>query len=221
MTTAGEISGARRRFIDEHQAYDRDALDFYIEPRWAVDALLDVEPIQGPAWDPACGTGTIPKTLIARGIACHGTDAADRGYGPVHDFLGLAPVPVGPVATIICNPPYGPAQRFVERALEIATRKVAVLVQAKFVYSQTRYPLFTSGKVARLYHFSDRPSMPPGDKVLADSIRAVGGKMDFLWVVFDHTHWGPAEACWLRRCIDANQPEFHDAFRKGRRSVGR
>jgi hypothetical protein len=40
--------------------YERAAADYYVEPRWVVDALLNVEHLQGPCWDPSCGSGNIP-----------------------------------------------------------------------------------------------------------------------------------------------------------------
>lgn len=200
MSTQGEISGSGKRgYYREPRTHDRHSMDFYIEPRWTIDALLGAEAIPGDAWDPACGCGTIPKALTDRGIHCYGTDAAPRGYGPVHDFLGMARPPVGEVASIITNPPYGVAQEFAERALSIATHKVALLVQSKFPYSQRRHKLFTNDAPAKLYFLSNRPSMPPGEKLLAGEVEAKGGKLDYMWIVWDREHVGPTEAHWLRK----------------------
>src|SRR6185312_10537812 len=128
-------------------------------------------------------------------------DIVDRGFedAKVHDFLGMASPAFQPVASIVSNPPYRVTQEFIERALKIATYKVAMLVQSKFPYSQRRHALFTTHPPARIYFLSDRPSMPPGDAYLAGEIKAVGGKMDFMWIVWDAAHAGPTEAHWLRR----------------------
>jgi hypothetical protein len=201
MSTAGEISGTGQRgYYRETRTHVRHEMDFYIEPRWAVDLFLDAENMPGPVWDPACGSGTIPTSCQARGILAAGTDAADRGFGPVHDFLGMEPSPMlAGVASIITNPPYKLAQQFVERALTIATRKVAVLVQSKFPYSQGRHRLFTANPTSKVYFLSDRPSMPPGEKLLAGNVKPEGGKMDYCWIVFEHGHRGPPTAHWLTR----------------------
>lgn len=194
MSTAGEISGTVDR--------PRDGLDFYIEPRWTVDALLDVEPFIGQIWDPACGSGTILMACANRyGIdRVTGSDIADRGVGGVQDFLDPQYQFVN-VENIICNPPYGVAEAFVRRSLGIASRKVAMLVQSKFPYSQTRHALFSSYPPARIYFLSDRPSMPPGDLLLAGKIKPEGGKLDFLWMVWEAGRPEPVrtEARWLRR----------------------
>jgi hypothetical protein len=57
--------------------YDRIAADFYCEPKWIVDALLDVEELPGMSWDPCCGGGNIPVTMRARGLPCRGSDIAN------------------------------------------------------------------------------------------------------------------------------------------------
>jgi len=54
--------------------YDRVAADFFCEPQWVADALLDVEPLPGMSWDPNCGGGNTPQTMQARGLPCRGSD---------------------------------------------------------------------------------------------------------------------------------------------------
>jgi hypothetical protein len=198
--TAGEISNTGARYYAEPRTHPRHVEDFYIEPGWAVDLLLGTEAFTGGLWDPACGSGTIVTTAIARGLTAVGTDIADRGFGSQHDFLSeFAPLPFGGVANIVCNPPYRVAGDFIERALTVASRKVAMLVQAKFPYSQRRHALFTTAPPARLYFLSTRPSMPPGEKLLAGTLEAKGGKLDYLWMVWDREHQGPTECRWLKR----------------------
>src|SRR5262249_36416316 len=124
-------------------------------------------------------------------------DIVDRcnGLYGIQDFFASD----RPVDNIISNPPFGVAARFTQHALQIAQSKIALLVQAKFLYSQRRYGLFTGTPVARIYHLSARASMPPGDPLLAGEIKAQGGKLDFAWVIWDHAHKGPPTAHWLLR----------------------
>jgi hypothetical protein len=94
--------------------YQRVVNDFYIEPRWIVEALLDVEPLQGRCWDPACGSGNIPTTLQARGLECWGLDVVDHGFGTTGlDFF----MATDSADSIISNPPYGLIEPFIQRAL--------------------------------------------------------------------------------------------------------
>ena len=200
MSTGGEISNTGTRYYSEPRTHTRHDLDFYIEPAWTVDALLDVETFFGTIWDPACGSGTIVKTCLARGLTAVGSDIADRGFGGVQDFLSIDHLFVN-VDAIICNPPYKLGEAFIRRAFTVAP-KVAMLVQSKFPYSQKRHALFTQRPPARMYHLSTRPSMPPGEKLLAGTVEAKGGKLDYLWIIWDiERQVGPTETRWLRRSL--------------------
>lgn len=195
MSTRGELSGAPgpRRFRPGTD------LDFFIDPAWATEALLTREDFFGTVLDPACGTGTIVKALRAAGIKARGSDIVDRGFGTVRDFLtGRAPR----ADSIVCNPPYGLAVEFTRRALTVASRRVAMLVQSKFPYSQARHDFFTrEARPSAIYFLSDRPSMPPGAEFLAGIIKRGGGKLDYMWIVWDVGVANPsATVCdWLRR----------------------
>lgn len=186
----------------QQRVYKRVDDDWYVEPRWCVDLLLEAERFVGSVWDPACGGGNIVDACKARGMHADGSDIVQRAasFYP-YDFLtgeGIEPFG-GPPDNIITNPPYRQARAFIERALSIARFKVAVLVQQQFPFSQGRYDLFTERPLARLYFLSTRPSMPPGAALDAGEVKASGGKTDYLWMVFDHDHRGPATVDWLRR----------------------
>lgn len=203
MSTAGEISGGGPRYYSEPRTHRRHSLDWYTEPRWTVDLLLGAETFTGPVLDPACGSGTIVEACRTRGLEAYGSDVANRPFGEGGvDFLlldaGRANRIDGPIASIICNPPYGLAEQFIRRALTVATDKVAMLLQSKFPYSQRRFALFAEHPPATIYFLSTRPSMPPGDKLIAGTVEAKGGKLDYLWMVWDRQRQvGPTATRWL------------------------
>lgn len=194
MSTAGELSGAPLPRI-----YKEGDLDFFIEPRWTVDALLEEENFEDGVWDPACGSGTIPDAMHDTGLLVHRSDIADRGQGLVYDFVDGDPWLPGIVSAIVTNPPYGLAERFAYAALAIAP-KVALLVQSKFPYSQRRYRLFTDHPPAKIYFLSNRPSMPPGEAFLRGEIKAAGGKLDYCWIVWERGRT-PEAPGWLRKAM--------------------
>ncbi len=212
------VVGAREIAI-----YGRADDEWYVEPGWCVDLLLAVAPFAGSVWDPACGCGTIPKAFARIGQSCIGSDLRDRGYGtaPI-DFLrrqaryGGADTP----DNIVCNPPYGhgrSAEAFIRHALAIARRKVAMLVNEKFLYSQGRHDLFTSApwgaqslstgretaggagtRPTRLWFLSSRPSMPPGELLASGAVEPKGGTMNYLWIVWERDR-APEPPGWLIR----------------------
>lgn len=170
--------------------YTRAAHDWYVEPRWCVDALLDVEEFVGRSWDPSCGSGNIPMTMRERGLSCWGSDIADRGFGTTGLSFFDAP---DTVENIVTNPPYGIIEEYVTRALAHATYKVAVLARLALLEGVKRRAMLESTPLARVWVSSRRISMPPG----GSGIEAKGGSVAFAWFVWDHVHSGPPTVGWL------------------------
>jgi hypothetical protein len=180
----------------------RQEYDWYVDPEWCTELLLCVEDFAGLTVDPACGQGNIIKVCRAHGIDAVGSDIVDRGFeAPVCDFLSdISPYSGDEkVFNIICNPPYDRAEEFIYEASMLAHDKIAMLVQEKFVYSQKRYELFTQTPLARLWFFSTRPSMPPGELLARGEIEAKGGSVNYLWMVWQHGYDGMPTCGWLIR----------------------
>ena len=178
---------------------ERAANDWYVEPAWAVQALLDAEDFRGGCvWDPAAGRDNIPSVCRARDIQAFGSDLIDRGAPSVRapfDFLDLDPRFSPRPEFIICNPPFALAERFIDRALSVASRKVAMLLRLSFLEGQRRGEMFASTPLARVLVFSSRVSMPPGDS----TVDPKGGAVAFAWYVWQHGHQGPPTLGWLRK----------------------
>ena len=170
--------------------YARVDADWYQEPRFIVDALLDVERFAGMSWDPSCGGGTIPETMRARGLTCHASDIADRGYGATGvDFFNQ----IDPVDNIVTNPPYGVIEPYIRHALTLARSKVAILARLALLESTKRQALFRETPLARVWVSCRRVSMPPG----GSDIKASGGTVAYAWFVWDHSHVGAPVIGWL------------------------
>lgn len=172
--------------------YEREKNDWYVEPRRAIDELLDVEKFGKHILDPACGGGNIPEACKARGYRTSlGTDIADRGYGKQSDFL------TGWTEwrhDIIMNPPYSLATDFALHALDIGAQKIAILQRTAWLEGESRYKrLFSLNKLARIWQFRSRISMPPGGQ----NIEAKNGSVAFAWFVFERNHNGPPTLGWL------------------------
>jgi hypothetical protein len=170
--------------------YERAVNDWYTEPSWLVCALAHVEPFDGLVWDPCCCGGNIPKTLADHGVLTHGSDIADRGYGPQRDFFRE----MQPVDNIVSNPPSAPIEQFIDHALLLARRKVVVLARLAFLEGQARRARFTNDwPLARVWVSSRRPSMPPG----GTDVKASGGSIAYAWFVFERGNGGEPTLGWL------------------------
>lgn len=182
---------------------ERHPDNWYPENPWCAEVLADHERFHGLIYDPACGSGNIPKAFLAKGHKVMATDlAADRPYGTGGvDFLADSWSPPG-VDNIITNPPYDGAtmaQRFIEKALRVATRKVAAFLPLQFLSSQSRHPFFNNTPPVRLYILSQRPSCPPGDLLLAGKVKQAGGMRDYCWIVWEvqRRSFTPCTVSWI------------------------
>ena len=176
----------------KHSGFARAADDWYVEPAWIVNALLDVEQFRGLCWDAACGGGNIPVTLAKRNMPCFASDIVDRGCpgSVVQDFF----VSTDRADHIISNPPYGCLEHFVRLAWLRTTGKVAVLARLAFLEGKARRDgLFRDIPLARVWVSSRRPSMPPGGV----DVPAKGGSIAYAWFVFDHATSGAPTLGWL------------------------
>lgn len=194
----------------------RHADDWYVEPRWAVEAIADVLAPKLKAsfrrrasrvWDPACGSGTIPQVFRSRGVTARGSDIVDRDSGEFFlpsDFLSATCCPDQPFEhpglwSIISNPPYRQTEAFVRHALTLAHCYVAVLVPNNWLASQVRHAFFTSHPPSMIAYLSQRPSMPRGDLVTQLGSKAFkNGKIDYCWVIWNVRRPAPVtRAIWL------------------------
>lgn len=176
--------------------------DWYCDDPSATEALLLVERFPGSSWDPACGRGTIPETMRAAGLRCFASDLVDRGYAYDSrlDFLADEPDGFGTdVDHIISNPPFKLAREFIDKALTIASHKVAMLLPLTFLEGQRKAPWLKSVPLARVHVFSWRISMPPGELLVAGKVKPEGGKKCFAWFVLEHGWQGPPHITLLER----------------------
>lgn len=172
-------------------------------------------------WDPAAGLGNTIDAFVAHGFRTYLSDLVqnvdwesrdpdqwggvlteqERGFYRKPDFFAAdflelteAPAP----CAIVCNPPYsykkGILEAFARHALKLATSRVCLLVPNKWLSSQSRHRLFMIDHPPTLVlHLTQRPSMPPGDRIALMGNRAFrGGMIDYCWVVWDVTYPTPA-----------------------------
>ena len=208
----------------------RHPLDWYVEEQWVTELLFfalgqfEREREAGEAiWDPSCGTGNSCAFFVDGGFRCFLSDVVDNVDWPGFydedaakrcrltrpeffsaDFLELdrAPAP----CSIVCNPPYsyrkGIAEAFTRQALKLTSRRVCMLVPSKWLASQARYRLFAVDRPPQaVLHLTQRPSMPPGDRIHLMGSRAFsGGMVDYCWIVWDVTRPtapGETRTIWL------------------------
>lgn len=217
----GELSSGRHE--------KRHPLDWYVDEIWCARQLRNALAAYSDGWDetlhiwdPSCGLGNTVQAFWEEGFTCHLSDVVHNvDWSAFEDSSGLilpaffsadfldverAPAP----CSIVFNPPYsykkvqgvGIAELFVRQALRLATARVCALLPNKWLASQARYRLFMrDAPPAMVLHLTQRPSMPPGDRIAAMGNRAFrGGMIDYCWIVWDvqrPTAPGETRTIWL------------------------
>ena len=107
-----------------------------------------------------------------------GADIVDRSFGfMVQDFAFATE----PVDNVVTDPPFALARQFVDHALELTRRRIAILFSIARL-NAARWLEDTPFR--QLWLLTPRPSMPPGEVILRGE-KPGGGKTDFAWLVFE------------------------------------
>jgi hypothetical protein len=183
-----------RRPLAAH-IWAKEETGFYVEPKWVSERLFEVERFDGTVCDFACGIGRIAEAARRHGYQVRATDIVDRGYSRFDGIVDFLRDDLAPVANIVTNPPFQDCDKFVERALKLTTKKVAMIWLARRL-NAARWLQQTP--LARIYLLNPRPSMPPGHVILAGE-KPGGGTQDFVWLVFEQGHKGAPALHWLCR----------------------
>ncbi len=215
----GEISSAK--FEKRHP------LDWYVEEGWEWEQIARAigpdEQEEGVAiWDPACGYGHslsrmqgigFTAELIASDV-CDNLACEDFDFPPEFislDFLDDTKVVPPAACSIFCNPPYSYkkvdgeiiSQAFARQALRLATHRVVFLLPLKWLAGQSRGRFLRDHPPQKILFFTQRPSMPPGDRIHLMGNRAYsGGMVDYCAVIWNQrvtTLPGETRSIWLPR----------------------
>ena len=159
--------------------YERKERDLYETPAWVTQALLPhLPPPPLVIWEPACGSGKMVTALRDAGYPVLASDIAEG-----HDFLETAALAAD---TIVTNPPYEAARKFIDRALNFTKERrgiVAMLLRTDFDHAKTRRDLFELGPFAkklvltkRIKWFEESTGQP---------------SFNHAWFIWDWKHIGP------------------------------
>jgi hypothetical protein len=120
------------------------------------------------------------KALLEYFQSVQSSDAYRYGYGQVRDFLTY-PFEALSHDWVITNPPFRLAEEFVDRALIVARRGVAILARTVFLESVGRFEsIFRDRPPSTFAQFSERVPMIKG-RVDRKASTATG----YAWFVWD------------------------------------
>lgn len=147
------MGNSRSTFVtlgaSNHTDRPRQEHDYYATEPVAIDMLEQTgffDKSMQRIWEPACGGGHLAQAMQDKGYEVYATDLYDRGYKNQDaynvDFLNSNFIPPEPIDAIVTNPPYKYTQEFVEKALKLGVKKVAMFLKLTFLEGQKRQALF-------------------------------------------------------------------------------
>jgi methylase of polypeptide subunit release factors len=178
--------------------------DFYATPIMATTALLEREQFTGRILEPACGQGHIIQAIKQRNPAAdvYGVDLVRRadifnlGLTGGIDFL-KSNFHEGEYENIITNPPFSLAQEFIERALKIASKKVAIFCKIQLLEGQSRKRMFENKNLKTVYVFSRRVSPLWNGMEYDEKGKPWASTMCFAWFVWNKQYSGDPVLKWI------------------------
>ncbi|RWE29172.1 MAG: SAM-dependent methyltransferase [Mesorhizobium sp.] len=181
-----------------------DSADDFPTPPWATRALI--EHVIGTAavrnltcLEPACGRGHMAKPLAEYFRAVEAADAYPYGFGKVRDFLN-SPHEARSHDWVITNPPFRLAEDFIQRAMVVARKGVAILARTVFLESVGRYEsIFTCNPPTKFAQFTERVPMVKG-RLDAKASTATG----YAWFVWEKDiRTATSRLMWVPPCRKA------------------
>lgn len=166
--------------------------DFYPTPGYVTRALVDnIQLRNSRIWECACGDGAMSKVLENYGFSVYSSDLYDRGYGATGiDFLGtnalLCP-------TIITNPPFKLAEKFVYHAIHnLKCNELALFVKLAFLEGQKRSLLLESTPLKHVLVFRKRVTLTRNGEKQRNS-----GMIAFAWFYWQYGYAGNPMISWI------------------------
>lgn len=169
--------------------------DYYATPPESTMALLDREIFEGNILEPACGAGHISEVLKSYGYKTISTDLIDRGYGTGGiDFLKDD---FDKVDNVVTNPPFKYAKEFIEKALEVSNKKVAMFCKIQLLEGVARREMFENTPLRTVYVFTKRQNPFRNGSPVDENGKKWASTMCFAWFVWEHGYEGKPTIEWL------------------------
>ena len=179
----------------------KDSADDFPTPPWATRGLIEhvlkekKTLRQMSCLEPACGAGHMAKVLKEYFGEVRCADAFHYGYAPVRNFLTY-PYETNAVDWVITNPPFRLAEEFIERALDVARKGVAILARTVFLESVGRYEnIYSRSPPTKFAQFVERVPMVKGRL----DIKATTAT-SYAWFVWEKGTNTSSQLTWVPPC---------------------
>jgi hypothetical protein len=195
MTT--ENISPRRRRPSFGRSRSARSLDCFDTPVTTLAPLFAHEPLLAgvsSVVEPFAGAGNLVVGMRARGLTVFAPDIAPRGCpGCIElDFLKMTARPAGR-DVLISNCAYAGAMNFIEHALALEFRVIALLFALQFLCSADRFTrLHGPGHLRRIHIIAERLQGMHDANHLAKGGPIASQSQHHCWLIFDRNYCGCA-----------------------------
>ena len=169
--------------------------DYYATHPISTHLILEVEEVIYPALEPACGEGHISRLLQGDVTS---NDLIDRGYGNGGiNFLTWNPD--REYKTVITNPPFSLFTEFMEKSLDVASKKVMLFGKLQALEGQRRATKMQKTPLKYVYVFKSR-QQPLRNGSEIDELtgkKMASSTMAFAWFVWEKEYSGEPVIRWI------------------------
>ena len=174
-------------------------VEAYETPRWAIQAILDVELTNKYLLDPCCGLGAIGEDCRERLLDLQEFDIEDWAkhmpgrcrFSPYfwpEDFLPFRQNLEA--QTVIMHPPFSKAEAFVDRAKKLGARKIICFQRQAWRESETRRQWWEANPPARVWVCGSRATCWRFDLLDTDLSKRSGSSVSMAWYIWERGHKG-------------------------------
>lgn len=137
----------------------------------------------------------ISEVLKEYGLKVFNNDIVDYGYDcTVKDFLTEE---FDTVDNVITNPPYKYAKEFIEKALSITNKKVAMFCKIQLLEGVSRREMFENTPLKTVYVFTKRQNPLRAGSPVDENGKKWASTMCFAWFVWEHGYEGKPTIEWV------------------------
>ena len=157
--------------IKTEELTEREALiklckerEHYVTDEWTIRSILEKEILTKQVFDPCAGSGIMADIAKQSGYTVVTNDVEDWGYDLTYknDFLSFDGKPFASGDfTVLMNPPFKFAEKFVLKALELGARKIVCFqrlswYEGSYDSGKKRGKFWEQHRPARIYICGDR-----------------------------------------------------------------
>jgi hypothetical protein len=180
----------RAQSIVGYHPEGRPGDDFYPTPPTATEQLIRCIGFPERIWEPACGDGAISRVLESHDYQVISSDLYDHGYGETGaDFLQTS---ARRANAIITNPPYCLAEAFLQHALDLQVRKIALLCKLAFLEGVKRSSILEASPLHYVLVFRRRLQLTRNGESMRNR-----GMIAFAWFVWERNYNGQPVLRWI------------------------